>query len=55
MSSREDVRVLIVEDDYLSGEMVRGLLKEMEYTVVGEAIEGLKLSRWCNPCGPMWF
>jgi len=33
---------LIAEDDYLVGEMIRGLLEEMGYTVVGEAADGLE-------------
>ncbi len=34
------VRVLIVEDDYLVREMIRGILEENGYTVVGEAVNG---------------
>ncbi|OQY19675.1 MAG: hypothetical protein B6I35_11395 [Anaerolineaceae bacterium 4572_32.2] len=42
MNNRENIRVLIVEDDYLVGEMVRGLLEEAGYTIVGEAGNGLE-------------
>jgi AmiR/NasT family two-component response regulator len=42
MSSQQDVRVLIAEDDYLNCEMIRGLLEEIWYTVVGEAADGLE-------------
>ena len=38
----EDVRVLIAEDDYLVSEMIRGLLEEAGYNVVGEAVDGLE-------------
>jgi AmiR/NasT family two-component response regulator len=40
MSNRQDVRVLIAEDDYLNSEMLKGLLEELWYTVVGEAADG---------------
>ena len=42
MNNRRNVRVLIAEDDYLSGEMIKELLKDMGYTVVGEAADGLE-------------
>ena len=42
MKERESTRVLIVEDDYLVGEMIKGLLEEAGYTVVGEAADGLE-------------
>jgi len=38
----QDVRVLIVEDEPLVGEMIRGLLEEMKYVVVGIAADGLQ-------------
>jgi AmiR/NasT family two-component response regulator len=42
MSNHKDIRVLVAEDDYLVAEMVKGLLTEMGYTVVGEATDGLQ-------------
>jgi len=36
----KQVRVLVVEDDHLVSEMVRGTLEEIGYLVVGEAIDG---------------
>ncbi|MEA3338545.1 MAG: response regulator [Chloroflexota bacterium] len=42
MGARERVRVLVVEDDYLVSEMVRGLLEGAGYVVVGEAGNGLE-------------
>jgi len=42
MGAKERVRVLVVEDDYLVGETVRGLLEESGYVVVGEAGNGLE-------------
>jgi AmiR/NasT family two-component response regulator len=42
MRNPQDVRVLIAEDDYLIGEMIKGLLEEIGYTVVGGAVDGLE-------------
>ncbi len=42
MSNQQDVRVLIAEDDYLNCEMIKGLLEEIWYTVIGEAADGLE-------------
>jgi AmiR/NasT family two-component response regulator len=40
MKSRKGIRVLIVEDDYLVSETIRGMLEEEGYAVVGEAADG---------------
>jgi len=40
MSNRENVRVLIAEDDYLASEMIKGVLEEIGYTIVGKAVDG---------------
>ena len=42
MYNQGNIRVLIVEDDYLVGEVVKGMLEEAGYTVVGEAMDGLQ-------------
>jgi AmiR/NasT family two-component response regulator len=42
MSNQESVRVLIAENRYLISEMLKGLLEEIGYTVVGEAADGLE-------------
>ena len=42
MYIREDVQILIAEDDYLVGEMVQGMLAELGYTVVGLATSGVQ-------------
>jgi signal transduction histidine kinase len=42
MHDHKKVQVLIAEDDYLVGEMIRGLLQDAGYTVVGEAMDGLE-------------
>ena len=42
MSNQQDVRALIAEDNFLIGEMIKGLLEEIGYTVVGEAADGLE-------------
>jgi AmiR/NasT family two-component response regulator len=40
MKSPQDTHVLIVEDDYLAGEMIQEMIKEIGYTVVGKAMDG---------------
>ncbi len=40
MVNERRIRALIVEDDYLVSEMVRGLLEECGYTVLGLAVNG---------------
>ena len=40
MNTQQGVRVLIAEDDYLVSEMIKGLLEEAGYTVVGTATNG---------------
>ena len=52
MSLQRDVRVLIAEDDYLVGEMIRGLLREIGYTVVGEASNGLEAVKMAESLHP---
>ncbi len=42
MSKNADVRVLIAEDDYLVTVMIRKLLQESGYTVIGQAADGLE-------------
>jgi signal transduction histidine kinase len=42
MNAQERPRVLIAEDNFLISEMIKGLLEETEYTVVGEAADGLE-------------
>lgn len=42
MDNRQEIRVLIAEGDYLVGEMVKSMLEDMAYQVVGEAINGLE-------------
>ena len=42
MTSQENVRVLIAENDYLVSEMVRALLEELDYVVIGEAADGIE-------------
>ena len=42
MSDRRSVRVVVAEDDYLVGEMIKGSLQDMGYVVVGEASNGLE-------------
>jgi two-component system cell cycle sensor histidine kinase/response regulator CckA len=40
MKDPQYVRVLIAEDDYLAGETIKEILKEIGYTVVGVAVDG---------------
>jgi len=43
MNKSDHIRVLIAEDDYLVSEMIKGLLEEIGYVVVGEASNGLEV------------
>jgi AmiR/NasT family two-component response regulator len=52
MSNQPDVRVLIAEDDYLNCEMIKGLLEEIEYTIVGEAADGLEAVKMTQSLQP---
>lgn len=38
----QDIRVLIAEDDYLVGEMIKGVAESIQYTIVGEATNGIE-------------
>ncbi|NKQ34988.1 MAG: response regulator [Chloroflexi bacterium] len=40
MNEQRKIRVLIAEDDFLAGEMIKSLLGEMGYEVVGKAVNG---------------
>ncbi len=42
MNRQKTVRVLIVEDDAMVAEMIRGMLEDMKYTIAGEAADGLE-------------
>jgi len=42
MNNQESIRVLIAEDDHLVGEMIKGLLQDAGYVIVGEAADGLE-------------
>jgi two-component system sensor histidine kinase/response regulator len=43
MKGRQNIRVLIAEDDYLVGEMIKEMFEEAgNYTVVGKATDGLQ-------------
>lgn len=39
MNRQKPVRVLIVEDDFLVGQMIQGLLEEIGYSVAGKALD----------------
>ena len=39
---KRDIRILIAEDDYLVGEMVKGVVGEIGYTIAGQAFNGLE-------------
>lgn len=52
MQDNKSVRVLIVENNYLVSEMVKGLLVKLGYTVVGKAADGtqaIKLTQELQP------
>ncbi|RMF02810.1 MAG: response regulator [Chloroflexi bacterium] len=42
MNSNRDIKVLIAEDNYLVSEMIKGSLKDIGYTIVGEAVDGIE-------------
>jgi signal transduction histidine kinase len=42
MNNRKTIRVLIAEDDHLVSKVIKTLLKELAYTVVGEAADGVE-------------
>ena len=49
---REKVRALIIEDDFLVSEMIRGALEELKFDVIGEASsgrEGVELTQELRP------
>ena len=43
MNNQGNIRVLVAEDDYLVGEMIKGLLEDSGYAVVGEATTGFEV------------
>jgi len=42
VEKREEIRLLIAEDDYLVAEMIKGIAQEAGYAIAGEAIGGLE-------------
>jgi len=40
MKNPQDISVLLVEDDYLAGEMIKEILNEIGYTVLDRAVDG---------------
>ena len=45
-------RVLVAEDQFLVSEMISGLLKQMEYTIVGKATDGCQAVDMCQELKP---
>lgn len=41
-SAKENIRVLIAEDDFLVNEMIEGISEELGYTIVGRAANGVQ-------------
>lgn len=50
--AKKDIRILIAEDDYLVGEMVRGMLLEMGYVIIGQASDGLEATELTQSLRP---
>lgn len=40
MTGKKDVKVLVVDDDYLAREKIKQLVETIDYTVIGEATDG---------------
>jgi len=52
MNNRENIRVLIAEDDYLAGEMIKEVLKEIGHAVVGVAVDGRQATEMVQSTRP---
>jgi two-component system cell cycle sensor histidine kinase/response regulator CckA len=52
MTSQENIRVLIAENDHLVSEMVRALLEELDYVVIGEAADGTEAIEMTQSLSP---
>lgn len=48
MKNPQNIRVLLVEDDYLAGEMVKEILNEVGYTVLERATDGSQAVEMMN-------
>ena len=48
MKNPQDISVLLVEDDYLAGEMIREILYESGYTVLDRATDGSQAVEMMN-------
>jgi AmiR/NasT family two-component response regulator len=48
MKHPQDIRVLLVEDDYLAGEMIKEILAETGYSVLGRATDGSQAVEMMN-------
>jgi len=48
MKNPQDIRVLLVEDDYLAGEMIKEILHESGYTVLDRAMDGSQAVEMMN-------
>lgn len=51
-SLKKDIRILIAEDDYLVGEMIRGMLLEMGYVIIGQASDGMEATELTQSLRP---
>jgi two-component system cell cycle sensor histidine kinase/response regulator CckA len=52
MTSQGNIRVLIAENDHLVSEMVRALLEELDYVVIGEAADGIEAIEMAQSLSP---
>lgn len=52
MTQSHTIRVLIVEDDFLVGETVRGVLEDFGYQIIGRAMNGIQATEMTQALRP---
>lgn len=52
MHGERQIRVLVAEDDYLVGELIKGTVEEIGYLVIGEATNGLEVIKMTQDLQP---
>lgn len=52
MHDERQIRVLMAEDDYLVGELIKGTVEEIGYLIIGEATNGLEVIKMAQDLQP---